>query len=224
MNKLLSEIFRNKTVNFPKLTRYGFTETSGKFVYRTQILGDQMRLTVTIDKIGSIDTEVFDCEMNDTYTLFLVEDAIGGFVGEVREEYKKVLRDISEKCCLTEIFKSEQTKLLIEYVRNKYGDELEFLWEKFDDNAIWRRKDNNKWYGLICRISKKKLGLSSDEIADTFGFRMSPEKIDGTVDGEKYFRGYHMNKKHWVTVCLDGTLPFDEICKLVDDSYALAVK
>ena len=32
--------------------------------------------------------------------------------------------------------------MIIKYVRESYGDELEFLWKKFPDNAVWRRKDN----------------------------------------------------------------------------------
>ena len=36
--------------------------------------------------------------------------------------------------------------------------------------------------------------------------------------------GYHMNKKHWNTVILDGTIPDDDICSMIDDSYELVVK
>lgn len=36
--------------------------------------------------------------------------------------------------------------------------------------------------------------------------------------------GYHMNKRHWVTVLLDGTVPSTEIERVIDGSYALVVK
>ena len=36
--------------------------------------------------------------------------------------------------------------------------------------------------------------------------------------------GYHMNKKHWNTVFLDGTVPDGEILRMIDNSYALVVK
>lgn len=36
--------------------------------------------------------------------------------------------------------------------------------------------------------------------------------------------GYHMNKKHWNTVTLDGTIPEDEVKGMIDDSYELVVK
>lgn len=35
--------------------------------------------------------------------------------------------------------------------------------------------------------------------------------------------GYHMNKKHWNTVVLDGSLPTVEIEHMIDDSYNLIV-
>jgi len=36
--------------------------------------------------------------------------------------------------------------------------------------------------------------------------------------------GYHMNKRHWNTVILDGTIVDDEVCEMIDQSYALVVK
>lgn len=36
--------------------------------------------------------------------------------------------------------------------------------------------------------------------------------------------GYHMNKRHWNTVVLDGSVPEEEILAMIDDSYALVVK
>ena len=36
--------------------------------------------------------------------------------------------------------------------------------------------------------------------------------------------GYYMNKKHWNTISLDGTISDDEILNLIDHSYTLVVK
>ncbi len=36
--------------------------------------------------------------------------------------------------------------------------------------------------------------------------------------------GYHMNKVHWNTIVLDGSLPQGEIERMVDNSYSLVVK
>lgn len=36
--------------------------------------------------------------------------------------------------------------------------------------------------------------------------------------------GYHMNKQHWNTVLLDGSVPENEIKRMIENSYALVVK
>ena len=36
--------------------------------------------------------------------------------------------------------------------------------------------------------------------------------------------GYHMNKRHWNTVVLDGSIPELEIYSMIDDSYDLVVQ
>lgn len=35
--------------------------------------------------------------------------------------------------------------------------------------------------------------------------------------------GYHLNKRHWNTLTLDGSLPHDLIADLADESYVLVV-
>jgi len=41
---------------------------------------------------------------------------------------------------------------------------------------------------------------------------------------EAVIPGYHMNKRHWNTVILDGSIPKSEIERMIDHSYALVVK
>ena len=36
--------------------------------------------------------------------------------------------------------------------------------------------------------------------------------------------GYHMNKRHWNSVYLDGSIPEVAVCRMIDDSYDLVVK
>lgn len=36
--------------------------------------------------------------------------------------------------------------------------------------------------------------------------------------------GYHMNKRHWNTVVLDGSIPRSELERMIDNSYALVVR
>lgn len=36
--------------------------------------------------------------------------------------------------------------------------------------------------------------------------------------------GYHMNKRHWNTVVLDGSVPEADLLAMIDESYRLVVK
>jgi len=36
--------------------------------------------------------------------------------------------------------------------------------------------------------------------------------------------GYHLNKRHWNTVTIDGTVPGDEVLEMIVHSYDLVVK
>jgi len=51
---------------------------------------------------------------------------------------------------------------LFTWVRQQYGTEPEYPWH--DRNAVLRHNDNNKWYGVVLKVSADKLGAS--EAAD----------------------------------------------------------
>lgn len=215
------DYFKYRSPNSSKLRAYGFTEEGGALVYQTEILEGQFRLTVKVQK-GVVSTLLLDSFTDEPYTLHLVETAAGAFVGSVREAYGKVLEEISLRCFEKEIFQSEQARALITHVREKYGDELEYLWEKFPDNAIWRRGDNQKWYGLLLTVQRKKLGLEGEGSVEILDVRMDPEELKLLLDGKKYLPGWHMNKKHWLAVPLDGTLSLEEVFSLLEESWHLA--
>lgn len=215
-------IFKNKTLNCEKLINYGFKKLGESFVYSTYIFENQFKMTVKIDESGEVQTELFDLAAEETYTLHLVAEASGEFVGRVRSEYEHVLQNIAENCLDSDIFRENCSHKVIEYARKKYGDELEFLWERYPDAAVLRRKDNQKWYALFMTISKSKLGLDSAEPAEIIDLRFDVGELPKKVDGVRYFPGYHMNKKHWITMLLDGSVPLDEILNYIDESYNLA--
>jgi len=213
---------KNKKLNREKILNSGFEVDGGNFIRRQKFL-DDFTLTIIIDKSGSVTTKIVDAD-SEPYTLHLVEGASGEFVGTVKAEYKRVLNEIVEQCFDDETFKSAQTLKLIEYIRKKFSDEPEFLWEKYPNFAIFRRKDNRKWYALIANVPKKYLKLGGDEELEILNVRIEPEELDRLVDDEKYFRGWHMNKKSWLTLRLDETLTFEEISARLEKSYQLAAK
>lgn len=216
------QIFKIRKPNIQKLLSFGFEQTGNKLVYVCNLLDEQFQLTVTVSQNEKVYTSVTDNISGEEYVLHRVPSAEGSFVGQVKTEYEAVLEEIASKCFEPDVFKSEQAKAVIAYIRETYGDELEFLWQKFPDNAVVRRKDNKKWYAAILTVSRRKLGFDSDEKVEILDLRMKPEDIEITVDGIKYLPGYHMNKKHWITICLDGTVNTYDIYIKIENSYKLA--
>lgn len=214
--------FERKSADFDKLIAYGFTKESDKYLYSTVLPESGFKMIVSITEQGAVNTAVIDPSFNEPYTLHLIDGAAGNFVGTIKENYEEILTDIAEKCFEPDVFKTEQAKKMIAYVKDKYNDELEYLWKKFSDNAIVRRKDNKKWYAALLTVSKNKLGIDSDEMVEIIDLRIKPENLAGLIDHTVYFPGYHMNKKHWYTIILDGSVSNNEIFERIDESYRLA--
>jgi len=217
----INNFIKDKKIDFKKLEEFGFELIDNSYYYYTSLLKNQFKMSVKISLNNSIFTEIIDTETNEPYILYLIEKR-SGYSEKVYKEYSDILEKIKKKCFKDEIFKANYTKEIITYVKNKYGDELEFLWEKSPKNAVIRRKSSNKWYAVILTISKRKLNLDSDEIIEVINLHNTVEEIKKLIDNKRYFPAYHMNKKYWCTICLDGTVELKEIYKLIDVSYELA--
>lgn len=217
-----NSLFNNKKMNVDKLFSFGFKYKDGGYSYSFNIASDQFEMKVFVSVNGTVSTKVLEISSGEIYTLHLVQDANGQFVGKMKEEYESVLGAIAKNCFEKDVFKSEYSKAVIQYTREKYGDELEFLWEKVSNNAILRRKDNAKWYVALLIIPRNKLGLKNEGDVEIIDLRGDVSFIENFVDNKKYFPGYHMNKKHWFTICLDGSVAKEEIFERIDLSYNYA--
>lgn len=214
---------KHKRIVQDKLIPFGFESVGQGYSYSEIILNGEFELKLFVDS-GRLLSQLIETAVGDEYVLHLVPDAQGEFVGKVKAAYNAVLDRFIESCCETDIFQSKQAHSIIEYVRKTYGDELQYLWEKFPENAVFRRKDNNCWYGALLILSRRKLGFNSDEIVNIIDLRMQPESLAEMIDGKRYLAGYHMNKQNWFTIVLDGSVQTKEILQRIDESYRLANK
>lgn len=224
-NKFVHEIMRYRVHNPEKLMAYGFRRDENKFCYTKDIVDGLFFIKVEIDG-NLLKADVFEKETGEPYTLYLVESASGSFVGKIREEYEKLISEIVNQCFTLDVFTNKQSKEVIEYIRNTYGDELEHLWERTIDCAVWRRKDNTKWYGAMMNIPFKKLGVDKDknQIVTIIDLHLPETQVEELIDNVSYFKAYHMNKKHWITIVLDDKVSMKKLFKLIDTSYSLAKK
>ena len=109
---------------------------------------------------------------------------------------------------------------VFEYVEAKYSSKIEFLWARFPDDAIFRRNDNRKWYGIVMGITYKKLGVNREGKVTVLNVKIDdPSLIDFLLHQQGYFGAYHQTKGKWITILLDGSVPFEQIKSLIDISY-----
>lgn len=215
--------FENKNIDFEKLSEYGFVNDNGIYAFEKNIYDNNFKVIVEISKEKQI-SRVMDLSLNEEYVLADVANSTGEFVGQIKEEYESILNDIIEKCTVPDVFKSKQAKEIIKYVKEKYNDDLEYLWQKFPDNAVLRNKENNKWYAALMVLSERKLGIASDKTVDIIDLRYQKDAIEEITDNKKVFKGYHMNKNNWITIRLDESMTIKEIFELTDNSYKLSLK
>ena len=80
---------------------------------------------------------------------------------------------------------------------------------------------------IVFKVSNKIfLLVPLNESPLQFNVKCDPERAVALRDEypETVLPGYHMNKKHWNTVILDGVIPDTEIKAMIDQSYDLVTR
>ncbi len=111
-------------------------------------------------------------------------------------------------------------KEIFEYVKKQYGTIPEYLWSSSPDSAVLRHQ-NGKWYAVIMNVERSKLGLDGDGTVEIIDVKCDPEMTGMIIQTYGFLPGYHMNKQHWITILLDGTVGESKILDFLDMSYDL---
>ena len=76
-------------------------------------------------------------------------------------------------------------------------------------------KTNNKIFLLV----------SLSTVPLQFNVKCNPERaVELREMYASVIPGYHMNKKHWNTIIVDGSIPRNELKEFIKDSHALVAK
>jgi len=110
------------------------------------------------------------------------------------------------------------------YINKNFNAIQEFPWEKYPNFTTFKHRDNKKWFALIADVSYKKLQIKKEGIIDVINLKIIPEMVGSLRKDEGILPAYHMNKEHWITILLDGTVPKQKIFNLIDISYDLTSK
>lgn len=107
-----------------------------------------------------------------------------------------------------------------DYIKKKYKTVPEYPWRKYPGYAVFRHKDNNKWFALQACISGDKVGVPEKEYVDVINLKVDDMLFrDLLIQEDGIMPAYHMNKMHWISVLLDGTVPEEKVFDLIDVSF-----
>lgn len=112
---------------------------------------------------------------------------------------------------------------ILTYVEEHFGTKPEYLWISTPNAAVLRHTDNAKWYGLIMDIPYSRLGVSNDAIVDVLNVKCDPLMVGALLMNDGYYPAYHMNKEHWISILLDGSVSIDDIYRLINESFELTI-
>ena len=109
---------------------------------------------------------------------------------------------------------------IYEYVKKQYGTVPEYLLKESPESAVLRHQ-NGKWYAVLMQVEKSRLGLEGDTKVDIIDVKCDPDMVGLLTQTYGFLSGYHMNKKYWITMLLDGTVSEAKILDFLDMSYDL---
>lgn len=207
-----------------KLIAFGFefdSQTS-TYLYKSKASDFNFEFRILI-KDGEYSTKVYDLDSECEYLLHKSHQAQGEFVGRVREYLSNLENKIIKQCALDPMFNTVQATKIIERVQEKYHVKAEFLFGEDEPTAVFRKvvKEKPKWFAFISRCNRKTVTGTGEGKIEILNLRLEASDVDTLITHEHIHRGYHMNKKYWLTIELDTTVDTDMIYALLDKSYRL---
>jgi len=215
------EIFKAYQFKSKKAKEYGFVENQGVWTYSSTILQGDFLMMVTVED-GDLSFQVYDQETGDLYPQVHMESMRGTFVGSVREACLEVLYDIRKACFDVQDFICPQTKRIMAVVQEKYGNQLEYLWEKSPDTAILRHEGNQKWYAVLMKISWDKLEKGREGLVEAVNLKQ--DQVSDLLVKKGIYPAFHMNKRYWISLPLNDTLSDEQVLELFERSWFLTSK
>ena len=213
-----NEIFDKNIFNSKLAIAYGFSKVGDYYILQSDIDVENFNVIVKIGK-DSFEVNVIELPFNEEYILFNVLDSKGKFVSQIRKKVNELIEDIVKSCFIS----LDYRKILLNYVREKYGTIPEEPWED-NNHATIKTSNSKKWYGIFMYLPYKTLGLDKSGKIDVLNVKLNPEVIKSLIDKKHFFPAYHMNKKYWISIVLDSDKDLNLVKSLIDESFNLVEK
>ena len=117
---------------------------------------------------------------------------------------------------------NKERENIIDYALTLKGAKADKPFTDDFDTTVLRHADTGKWFGLIMNVSGNKVGLSPDIKVDVINVKCKPEDTFTARElSSSIIPAYHMNKKHWISIILNGTVELELSEALLENSYEL---
>ena len=220
------DLFEKYRLKEESLLDYGFVRSGAEYRYSTKIMAGDFQMDVLISD-RKLDFQVLDLDTGDEYRQVKMESMAGEFVGQVRAACQEVLLDIRQHCFEEVGFLYEQSQRLSSYVATTYQGQLEYLWENSSRKstnraAVFRHQDSKKWYGAFLTTDWTKFEKERSGLIEVLNVKS--DLVAELIQQKGIYPAFHMNKKYWLSLPLDGTLSDQQLFDLLDTSFALTKK
>lgn len=217
-----SELLARLRPDYSRFPAAGFTcGEDGTWRARFSFMDGQFCAEVTVTEAGETRGLVRDADTGDEYTPLRAQNPAGAFAARVREEYAAALLALARACYTACDFAGDQANRIAARIAAEFGTAAEFPWPG-SGHAVFRDRATRRWFALIMAdIPRAKLISGAEGRAEVLNVKADPAAVPALQQERSVYRCYHMNKRHWVSVILDGTLDDEHVMRLVRGSRAL---
>lgn len=106
-------------------------------------------------------------------------------------------------------------------IETRYHLQAQHPWKTSPRNMTFQERITGKWFALILYVRIKSLGLSQEGYGYVLNVKADPELVHFLAFTPGYLPAYHMNKKNWITILLDGSVPLEQLLLRVEESYQM---
>ena len=114
-----------------------------------------------------------------------------------------------------------QRDMLLTHAKQNFGVTPDFPFKQYPRYAVLRHTDSERWFALFMNVKNTSLGIEGLGEKEILDIKCKPEVIGSLRKQPGFLPAYHMNKEHWITVLLDGTIEDKQIFQLLSDSFEL---
>ena len=225
--KIEESVFERKKIVPEKARAYGFAPAGDGLFWSCDFFAGDFRAEVRIERDGTVLGSVIDKMNDEEYAPLRAEGMQGAYVSSVRAAYTELLEEIAAACCFEVYFASDQANRIAKAVKDRYGVVPDFPFDDGKDKTagVLRHTDSGKWFGLIMRVKKSVLsGETETNRIDVMNLKAEPAKIPDLWKIPGVYPAYHMNRKYWISVALDGRLTDGAAMELIEESFRLTKK